>query len=69
MEDLCRDQLIALLEQRDNELVHLDDKVGYLRAQLAMYRRIQLGQKRERFEGDVSQMALPFEAVAEQAEK
>lgn len=30
--------------------------------QLAMYKRMQFGQKRERFEGDPNQTMLPFEA-------
>lgn len=65
---LSRDQ--ALLE-RDQQIQDLsksalqkDEKIEYLNAQLAMYKRMQFGQKRERFEGDPNQIALPFEAEA-----
>src|SRR5690606_7519894 len=48
-------------------------KIGYLESQLAMYKRMQFGQKRERFECDPNQIALPFEAgsveVAQQQEE
>lgn len=37
----------------------------YLKAQIEMYKRMQFGQKRERFEGNPDQMALPFEVTAE----
>lgn len=69
LEDLSKDQLIALLEQREDEVVHLEDEVSYLKAQLAMLRRMQFGQKRERFEGDASQIQLPFEPAPEQVEE
>ena len=32
-----------------------------------MYKRMQFGQKRERFEGNPDQMALPFEVSVEKA--
>src|SRR5690606_31370483 len=46
-----------------------DEKIEYLESQLAMYRRMQFGQKRERFEGDPNQTALPFEAEPKEAEQ
>ncbi|MBP3944297.1 transposase [Sphingobacteriaceae bacterium WQ 2009] len=38
------------------------EKIDYLESQLAMYKRMQFGQKRERFEGDPDQTMLPFYA-------
>jgi len=38
----------------------LEEKVAYLESQLEMFRRMQFGQKRERFE-DKDQLTLPFE--------
>ena len=73
LEDLSKEELIALFkqreEQRDEKVVQLEDEVNYLKAQLAMYRRMQFGQKRERFEGDANQTALPFEAAQQEAEE
>lgn len=54
-----RDEKIEILS-RDSSAK--DEKIDYLESQLAMYRRMQFGQKRERFEGDPNQTALPFEA-------
>lgn len=56
-----REQVIV---ERENALADRDEKIDYLEAQLAMYKRMQFGQKRERFEGDPSQIMLPFEAAA-----
>lgn len=46
----------------------LEEKVAYLESQLAMFRRMQFGQKRERFE-DTDQLALPFEASQQGLQK
>lgn len=70
------------LKQKDKELARadehlrsylsksgvLEEKVAYLESQLAMFRRMQFGQKRERFE-DKDQLALPFEVTAQDLEK
>jgi transposase len=70
------------LKQKDKELARadehlrnylsksgvLEEKVAYLESQLEMFRRIQFGQKRERFE-DKDQLALPFEVTAKDLEK
>jgi len=40
-----------------------DEKIDYLKSQIAMYRRMQFGQKRERLEGDPNQMSLPLDAA------
>lgn len=42
--------------------------MAYLESQLEMFRRMQFGQKRERFE-DKDQLALPFEVTAQDLEK
>ncbi len=44
-------------------------KIDYLESQLAMYKRMQFGQKRERFEGDPAQTMLPFKAESAEVEQ
>lgn len=61
-ESLEKEELIALVKQREQEN-------AYLKSQIEMYRRMQFGQKRERFEGDPAQFALPFEATTEQTDE
>src|SRR5690606_3930025 len=63
------------LDKKDKHLHHylsksgvLEEKVAYLESQLAMFRRMQFGQKRERFE-DVNQLTLPFEVSGEELQK
>ncbi|WP_188754057.1 IS66 family transposase [Parapedobacter defluvii] len=55
LEDLSKEDLLRVISSRD-------EKIEYLESQLAMYRRMQFGQKRERFEGDPNQTSLPFDA-------
>lgn len=62
LENLSKDDLLKVISSRD-------EKINYLEAQLAMYKRMQFGQKRERFEGDSNQTVLPFEAGAAQVEQ
>ncbi|WP_205943066.1 transposase, partial [Pedobacter frigidisoli] len=50
----------AILENHST-ISALGEQVDYLKAQVAMYKRMQFGQKRERFEGDPNQAMLPFE--------
>lgn len=71
LESLSKEELIALInkgKQSHNEerIAELEDENAYLKSQLAMYKRMQFGQKRERFEGDPAQIALPFETPAQQ---
>src|SRR5690606_33673212 len=68
--------LLKVISSRDEKIKSLskdssskDEKIEYLESQLAMYKRMQFGQKRERFEGDPNQTALPFEAEAAEAEQ
>ena len=55
LENLSKEDLLKVISSRDQ-------KIDYLESQLAMYKRMQFGQRRERFEGDSNQIALPFEA-------
>ena len=62
LENLSKQELIALLERQQNTISIRDEKIDYLESQLAMYKRMQFGQKRERFESDPNQTMLPFQA-------
>lgn len=53
----------ALLQEKEALLKERE----YLKAQIEMYKRMQFGQKRERFEANPDQMALPFEVSVEKA--
>lgn len=71
LESLSKEELIALINKEkqsssEERIAELEDENAYLKSQLAMYKRMQFGQKRERFEGDPSQIELPFQAPAEQ---
>lgn len=61
-----RDQVLADRDERIESLSKdsskKDERISELETQLAMYKRMQFGQKRERFEGDPNQTSLPFEA-------
>ena len=78
LKSLSKQELIDLLKKQerlpssDHELealrkenVNLEQEIAYYKAQIEMYKRMQFGQKRERFEGDASQLPLPFETTAE----
>jgi transposase len=62
LENLSKEDLLKVISSRD-------EKIDYLESQLAMYKRMQFGQKRERFEGDPNQTVLPFEAESDEAEQ
>lgn len=71
LESLSKEELIALINKEkqsysEERIAELEDENAYLKSQLAMYKRMQFGQKRERFEGDPAQIELPFQAPAEQ---
>jgi transposase len=55
LQNLSRNELIKEAEKARRRILELE-------FQLAQYKRIVHGQKRERFEGDANQMQLPFEA-------
>jgi len=69
LENLSTEDLSKVISSRDRALAERDEKIDYLESQLAMYRRMQFGQKRERFEGDPNQTVLPFEAGPVAAEQ
>jgi len=58
LETLSKEQLIAMIHAREEENAHLKHQVDLLK-------RLQFGQKRERFEGDPNQGILPFETPPE----
>jgi len=62
LENLSKEDLIKVISSRD-------EKIDYLGSQLAMYKRMQFGQKRERFEGDPNQTMLPFKAEPAEVEQ
>jgi len=76
LENLSKQELITLLERQQTSISILDEKIDslswlnsslvqerdYLRSQVEMLKRMQFGQKRERFEADPNQTMLPFEA-------
>ena len=51
LENLSKEDLLVMISGRDRALAERDEKIEYLESQLAMYRRMQFGQSRERFEG------------------
>lgn len=69
LENLSKEDLLKVISSRDHALSERDEKIDYLEAQLAMYKRMQFGQKRERFESDPNQTMLPFEAPCAEVEQ
>lgn len=76
LEHLSKEYLIKVISRRDGIIQSLskdssakDEKIEYLEFQLAMYKRMQFDQKRERFEGDPNQIMLPFEEDPEVLEE
>ena len=67
LENLSKEDLIALL-QKQNAAIQKHEKTNsslqeenaYLKSQVDLLKRMQFGQKRERFEGDPAQGVLPF---------
>jgi transposase len=72
LEELSKEELIAAflrLQQEKEEAVRArDEENAFLRAQLEKLRRMQFGQKRERFI-DPLQQSLPFEVQAEEKQQ
>ena len=65
-------QISSLSDERESlsrESSVKDEKIEYLESQLAMYKRMQFGQSRERFEGNPNQTTLPFEAEPAEVEQ
>src|SRR5690606_2356471 len=73
LENLSKEDLLKVISSRDQKINSLSQERDYLKSQVEMYKRMQFGQKRERFEGDPNQTFLPFAAepaeVAQQQEE
>ncbi|PUV25173.1 IS66 family transposase [Sphingobacterium athyrii] len=76
LENLSKEDLLKVISSQQKEITDLsksssvkDEKIDYLESQLAMYKRMQFGQKRERFEGDPAQTMLPFHAEPAEVEQ
>jgi len=66
LENLSKEALIALLKRKDAALESHQQEIDRLKAQVELLKRMQFGQKRERFEGDPAQGVLPFDAEPEE---
>lgn len=69
LENLSKEDLLKVVSSRDQRIEDLLQERDHLRSQVEMLRRMQFGQKRERFEGDPNQTSLPFEAQPEQVQQ
>ncbi|MHB1178231.1 MAG: IS66 family transposase [Daejeonella sp.] len=76
LETLSKEKLVTLLKEKDATIethqkinTSLQEENAYLKHQVELFKRMQFGQKRERFEGDPAQGVLPFEAPAEDVAK
>lgn len=68
LENLSKTELISQREKLMIENAKLQAEKTYLEAQVAEYKRLLYGQKRERFIANPEQLSLPFEALAEEVE-
>lgn len=66
LEDLSKEALIALLKRKDAALESHQQEIDRLKSQVELLKRMQFGQKRERFEGDPAQGVLPFDTEPEE---
>ncbi|MDQ3073723.1 MAG: IS66 family transposase, partial [Bacteroidota bacterium] len=66
LENLPKKGLIALLQQKDAAIKNHQQEIAHLQYQVELYKRMQFGQKRERFEADPAQGVLPFEAAPQE---
>ena len=83
LENLSKDDLLKVISSQQKEITDLsksssakDEKIDYLtqerdhlKSQVEMLKRMQFGQKRERFEGDPNQTFLPFQAEPVEVEQ
>src|SRR5690606_2249052 len=69
LESLSKEDLLKVTSSRDEKSDHLGQENDYQKSQLEMFKRMQFGQKRERFEGDPNQTFLPFEAEPAEVEQ
>ncbi|KAF5279850.1 hypothetical protein FQR65_LT15212 [Abscondita terminalis] len=64
-----RESLTRESSVKDEKIAYLTRERDHLRFQVEMLRRMQFGQKRERFEGAPNQTELPFDAAPVEAEQ
>ncbi|MFC3352444.1 IS66 family transposase [Sphingobacterium zeae] len=69
LENLSKEDLLKVISSRDQKIEYLTQERDHLKSQVEMLRRMQFGQKRERFEGDPNQTMLPFEAEPAEVEQ
>ena len=69
LENLSKEDLLKVISSRDQKIEYLTQERDHLKSQVEMLRRMQFGQKRERFEGDPNQTMLPFEAEPAEVER
>ncbi len=69
LENLTKEDILVLLDKETERRAKAEKENTGLKFQLAYYKRLAFGQKRERFEGDKNQMSLPFEMGPETAQK
>lgn len=67
--NLTVEELLVLLDRETERRAKAEKENTDLKFQLAYYKRLAFGQKRERFQGDKNQMSLPFEIGPETAQK
>ena len=67
--DLQISELVEGSSRKDEKIDYLTRERDRLKHQVEMLRRMQFGQKRERFEGAPNQTVLPFEAGSEAVEQ
>lgn len=67
--NLTVEELLALLDKETERRAKAEKENTDLKFQLAYYKRLVFGQKRERFEGDKNQLGLPFEMEPQKAEE
>jgi transposase len=65
LEHLTKEQLIALVGERDRVIREKEAYESQLLALIDKFKRMAFAQKRERFEGNKDQMVLPFESAPE----
>lgn len=65
LEHLTKEQLIALVGERDRVIREKEAYESRLLALIDKFKRMAFAQKRERFEGNKGQLALPFEPAPE----
>ncbi|MDJ1473850.1 hypothetical protein QNI15_38860, partial [Cytophagaceae bacterium NT2B1] len=68
LENLSKEELLLLISSHNTTISSLVEERDYLKSQLEMFKRMQFGQKRERFEADPNQILLPFDVPESEKE-